>query len=245
MVVGAVRQGRLAAPGGAHLAKGVFWRLRASVRHQSAISAGEQIVQQRKAIHLGGSRSGDRMKGLLVLQTVLALPETALCCILVTLISGVALAQTPGTVDPSPAPAEPSTKEDMLPPGACMPIGVTVSGEIVFPFQCKDFIERQKAADQKPAAAEEKPAAARERPADAQEKPTAPEEKAATKLPAIEESNNGKPAAEPTETGAIPKHGKYKQRARSVTASGCTRFRTYDRESGTYRGYDGLRHSCP
>jgi hypothetical protein len=171
------------------------------------------------------------------LQTVLALRETALCCVLITLMSGVALAQTPGTIDPSPAPAEPSTKEDMLPPGACMPIGVTVSGEIVFPFQCKDFIERQKAGDQKPAAAEEKPAAGERLPG-VQEKPTAPEEKAATKLPAIEESNNGKPAAEPTETGAIPKH-------RSVTAPGCTRFRTYDRESRTYRGYDGLRHSCP
>jgi hypothetical protein len=76
----------------------------------------------------------------------------------------------------------------MLPLGACMPIGVTVSGEIVFPFQCKDFIERQKAADQKPAAAEEKSAAVGERPLGAQEKPTAPEEKAATKLPATEES---------------------------------------------------------
>jgi hypothetical protein len=122
---------------------------------------------------------------------------------------------------------------------------VTVSGEIVFPFQCKDFIEQQKAADQKPAAAEEKPAAARERPPVAHEKPTAPEEKAATKLPATEESDNGRPAAEPTETGATPKHPKGEHRARSVTEPGCTRFRTYDRESGTYRGYDGLRHSCP
>jgi hypothetical protein len=29
-----------------------------------------------------------------------------------------------------------------------MPIGVTVSGEIVFPFQCKDFIDQHKAAKQ-------------------------------------------------------------------------------------------------
>jgi BA14K-like protein len=185
------------------------------------------------------------MKGLLVLQTVLALRETSLCCVVITLIGGVALAQTPGTVDPSPAPAEPSTKEDMPPPGACMPMGVTVSGEIVFPFQCKDFIERQKAADQKPAAAEERPATAGERPPGAQEKSTAPEEKATTRLPATEESDNGKPAAEPTETGAIPKHPKGEHRARSVTAPGCTRFRTYDPASGTYRSYDGHRRSCP
>ena len=33
-----------------------------------------------------------------------------------------------------------------------MPIGVTASGEIVFPFLCKGFIEQHKAADQKPAA---------------------------------------------------------------------------------------------
>jgi BA14K-like protein len=185
------------------------------------------------------------MKGLFVLQTVLALRETALCCVLITLISGVAHTQTPDPVDPSPAPTEPSTKQDMLPPGACMPIGVTVSGEIVFPFQCKDFIEQQKAADQKPAAAEKKPAAAGERPPGAQEKPTAPEEKAATKLPATEESDNGKTAAEPTETAAIPKHSKGEHRARNVTAPGCTRFRTYDPESGTYRSYEGHRRSCP
>jgi len=169
----------------------------------------------------------------------------ALCCVHLAAMGSSLLAQTTGSVNPKAAPVEPSTKEDMLPPGACMPIGVTVSGEIVFPFQCKDFIERQKAADQKPAAAEEKPAAAGERPPGAQEKPTAPEEKAATKLPATEESDNGKPAAEPTETGAILEHPKGEHRARSVTAPGCTRFRTYDPESGTYRSYDGHRRSCP
>jgi hypothetical protein len=242
MVVGAVRQGRLA-------------RRRARLSPKAFLAVASKHAPSKR--HLCGrancalaerdtscSRSGDRMTGLLVLQTVLALRETALCCVLIALTSGVALAQTPGTVDPSPVPAEPSTKEDMLPPGACMPIGVTVSGEIVFPFQCKDFIERQKAANQKPAAAEEKPAAAGERPSGAQEKRTSPEEKAATKLPTTEESDNGKPAAEPTETGAIPKHPKGEHRARSV-APGCTRFRTYDPESGTYRSYDGHRRSCP
>src|ERR1700737_1196728 len=77
-----------------------------------------------------------------------------LLALLLTVMSGAALAQTTGTVNPSPAPAEPSVKED-VPPGGCMPIGLTASGEIVFPIQCKEFIERQRgqAVEQKPAAA--------------------------------------------------------------------------------------------
>ena len=81
-----------------------------------------------------------------------------LLALLLTVMSGPALAQTTGTVNPSPAPVEPSVKED-VPPGGCMPIGLTASGEIVFPIQCKEFIERQRgqAVEQKPAAVEEKP----------------------------------------------------------------------------------------
>src|SRR3979409_601962 len=80
-----------------------------------------------------------------------------LLALLLTVMSGASLAQTTGTVNPSPVPAEPSVKED-VPPGGCMPIGLTASGEIVFPIQCKDFIERHrgKAVEQKPAAVEEK-----------------------------------------------------------------------------------------
>src|SRR6267142_3718394 len=79
--------------------------------------------------------------------------------LLLAVMSGAALAQTTGTVNPNPAPAEPSVNED-VPPGGCMPIGLTVSGEIVFPIQCKEFIERQRGAavEQKPAAVEEKSA---------------------------------------------------------------------------------------
>src|SRR5712671_5310603 len=81
-----------------------------------------------------------------------------LLALLLTLMSGAVLAQTTGTVDRSPAPAEPSVKED-VPPGGCMPIGLTASGEIVFPIQCKEFIERQRgqAVERKPAAVEERP----------------------------------------------------------------------------------------
>ena len=40
-----------------------------------------------------------------------------------------------------------------------MPIGLTASGEIVFPIQCKEFIELQRgqAVERKPAAVEERP----------------------------------------------------------------------------------------
>src|ERR1700739_3751457 len=79
---------------------------------------------------------------------------------LLAVTSSAALAQTTGTVNPSRATSEPSVKED-VPAGACMPIGLTASGEIVFPIQCKEFIERQrgKAVEQKPTAAEERPGA--------------------------------------------------------------------------------------
>src|SRR5882724_824768 len=81
-----------------------------------------------------------------------------LLVLLLTVTSGAAFAQTTVTVGPSPSPAEPSMKED-VPPGGCMPIGLTASGEIVFPIQCKEFIERQRgqAVERKPAAVEERP----------------------------------------------------------------------------------------
>src|SRR5882762_5538047 len=77
---------------------------------------------------------------------------------LLTVTSGAAFAQTTGTVDPSPPPAE-SSKEGDVPPGGCMPMGLTVSGKLVFPIQCKGFLERHrgKTVEQKPAAAEERP----------------------------------------------------------------------------------------
>src|SRR5216683_2115867 len=83
-----------------------------------------------------------------------------LFALLLSAMSGAALAQTTGTLNPTPAPAQPSVNED-VPPGGCMPIGLTTSGEIVFPIQCKEFIERArgKAVEQKPAAVEEMPAA--------------------------------------------------------------------------------------
>ena len=149
-----------------------------------------------------------------------------LLALLLSVMSGAALAQTTGTVNPSPAPAEPSVKEDEPPPGSCMPIGLTVSGEMVFPIQCKEFIEqhRGKAAEQKPA--EEKPAAK-------QSEGVAPE--------------NSKPAVKPVETVPLPKRVEDapRERAKSPDDRYCSEhYRSYDPASRTYTGYDGQRRSC-
>ncbi|SHG29493.1 BA14K-like protein [Bradyrhizobium erythrophlei] len=149
---------------------------------------------------------------------------------LLTVTSSAALAQTTGTVNPSRAPAEPSVKED-VPPGACMPIGLTASGEIVFPIQCKEFIERQrgKAVEQKPAA-EGAPAQAAKQPDSA----PPPE---------------SKPVAQPVEALPLPKKRVEQEpgeRAKSPEdGHRCLHYRSYNAESGTYTGFDGQRHSCP
>ena len=150
-----------------------------------------------------------------------------LLALLLTVMSGAALAQTTGTVNPSPAPAEPSVKED-VPPGGCMPIGLTASGEIVFPIQCKEFIERQRgnAVEQKPAAVEEKPAAK-------QSEGVAPV--------------NSKPAIKPVEIVPSPKPVEQEPRERATSPDDryCSQhYRSYDPASGTYMGYDGRRRSC-
>jgi type IV secretory pathway VirB10-like protein len=94
---------------------------------------------------------------LLFLQT--AVFRRAVALVLCTGLSGAAHAQMAEGADQKPSPPEASAKEDMPPPGGCMPIGITVSGDVVFPFQCKGFIERQKTAEGKPSVAEEKPVA--------------------------------------------------------------------------------------
>jgi hypothetical protein len=104
-----------------------------------------------------------------------------------------------------------------------MPIGLTASGEIVFPIQCKEFIERQreKPVEQNPAAVEGKPAAK-------QSESVVPE--------------NNQLEIKRVETVPLPKR---RERAMSPAGYGCQRYRTYDPVSGTYTAYDGRRHSCP
>ena len=82
-----------------------------------------------------------------------------------------------------------------------MPIGVTASGEIVFPFLCKGFIEQHKAANQKPAApddASQKPVAA-----DAQSKGA--DDKGAAKQPDNVTAKGPDPASEAAAQGSSQK----------------------------------------
>jgi septal ring factor EnvC (AmiA/AmiB activator) len=82
-----------------------------------------------------------------------------------------------------------------------------------------ELAQARRAMEQKPAAVEEKPAAM-------QSEGMAPE--------------NSKPAIKPVET--VPP----KLRAMNRDdGHGCRHYRTYDPASGTYKGYDGQRHSCP
>src|SRR5882757_3233738 len=69
-----------------------------------------------------------------------------LLALLLSVMSGAALAETTGAVNPGSVPAQPSANDD-VPPGGCMPIGMTTAGEIVFPIQCKEFIERHRGAE--------------------------------------------------------------------------------------------------
>jgi hypothetical protein len=113
-------------------------------------------------------------------------------------------------------------KED-VPPGGCMPIGLTASGEIVFPIQCKEFIERQRGTT-------------------VQQKPAVVEEKATAKQSESVAPESGKPAIQPVEIVPFPK-----RRERGTSSDdgySCQRYRTYDPESGTYTGYDGRRLLC-
>lgn len=199
------------------------------------------------------------------------------CGVLLMVTGGAALAQTTGTVNPGPALADPATKAD-VPLGGCMPIGLTASGEIVFPIQCKEFIDRERGkaaveqtpraaggkpaladdkpavaeqkpavADEKPAAAEPKPAMVEERPADAEPKPAVVEEKPAPRqLEAVAPPQDAVPAIgkKPVEAAAVPKRVNREAFKRASRSDGCSHFRTYDAASGSYRGYDGRRHSC-
>ena len=69
--------------------------------------------------------------------------------VLLMVTGSAALGQTGSPSDKPPAAAESSAKDEP-PPGACKPIGLTVSGEVVFPLECRDFIERKKAMSRRP-----------------------------------------------------------------------------------------------
>jgi hypothetical protein len=172
-----------------------------------------------------------------------------LLALLLSVMSGAALAETTGAVNPGSVPAQPSVNDD-VPPGGCMPIGMTTAGEIVFPIQCKEFIERHRgaaveekpAAEQKPAAVPAKPAAVEEKPAAVEAKPAAVEEKSAARQSESVAPEDRKPANKPVET--LQKRVEHEPHQRAMRSDNCKSYRTYDPASGTYRGYDGQRRVC-
>jgi hypothetical protein len=163
-----------------------------------------------------------------------------LLAVLFSLMSSAALAQTTGTANPGAAPAQPPVNED-VPSGGCMPIGLTASGEIVFPIQCKELIDRHRGAvaEQKPAAVDEKPAAA------AEEKPAAVEDKPAAKQSEAAPQDS-EPVTRPVETvpSPVPSPKRVELRDHAASSGDCSHYRSFDRISKTYRSYDGQIRPC-
>jgi hypothetical protein len=171
------------------------------------------------------------MKPLLARQTALACNAAFYCAIFTVMsMSGAAMAQTTGTVNLGTTDAEPSVKVD-VPLGGCMPIGLTASGEMVFPILCKEFIQqhREKDMEQKPAVPEEKVTAN-------------PKETEALSEDVMSENSNSIDNA--VKTFSLPKIVKHELRRRHMNQDGCQHYRTYDSASETYRSYDGRRRSC-
>jgi hypothetical protein len=202
----------------------------------------------------------------------------------------VAHAQTTGSINPGTDRADTPAKDEP-PPGGCMPIGVTASGEVVFPFLCKGFIEQQqhKAANQRPAATDDmagRPAAA-DGPPKSEDKraatrpdevapkaavppaevakagqgpsptPVAPDERRPAgddKPEHVDETRAAKPADTPAAAaaasstlepaGPAPSPQPGKPREGRAGPPGCTRFRSYEASSGTYRDFSGRRQAC-
>ncbi|KRR14064.1 hypothetical protein CQ10_09650 [Bradyrhizobium valentinum] len=180
-----------------------------------------------------------------------------------------------GVAQSSDSTQRTEASDDGPPPGGCNPIGVTASGEIVFPMTCKDFIEKHKATDRDAGAAKTKPATgdasitaaaaeAGKAPAavDAGKAPTAadpskPDEKDAR--PAAAQASADEAARPATNQAAVAPAeisnfatepattAAVPKRARNRVAGspGCMKFRTYDAASGTYRSYSGHRRPCP
>jgi hypothetical protein len=131
----------------------------------------------------------------------------------IAIVSAAALAQTPSMAQENSAPT-PAVED--VPPGGCMPIGLTASGEIVFPIQCKELIERHRAAVGQ--SSEDKNAG---NPPDNAAPGEAPDQKPVGSLPLPDKSS-----------------------LRTKKSGDCTHYRTYDQSSRTYMGYDGRRRSC-
>jgi len=147
---------------------------------------------------------------------------------------------------------DPASKAEGPPPGACLPIGVTASGEVVFPLLCKDFLDRTKGPSASQSTDEQRQST--EKPASLDhnsdleskvvQKPlteTAPE--------AVQvEPNSADTVAsiQPPFSSKLRTHEKLdRRRLRRVSGSSdCRRYRTFDPDSQTYRDYSGRRRVC-
>ncbi|MBV9530021.1 MAG: hypothetical protein JO283_02820, partial [Bradyrhizobium sp.] len=187
---------------------------------------------------------------VMVIQVALARVVGALP---IMLIGFAALAQTTDAPNPNATPAGPPAKEGPQ-TGDCMPIGVTASGEVVFPFLCKDFLERYKSADQQYKPTDQMPASAQgsdHKPAP-KETPPAQEgvsggagERTVDKQPETAAPQPPGRAVEPVETAPSskidrrPREVEKKPREDDRGAPVCTHFRSYDRATETYRDFNG------
>jgi hypothetical protein len=110
---------------------------------------------------------------------------------------------------PSSQTAAGGTKEaDNVPPGGCMPIGLTARGELVFAMQCKELLERHRGpvavptnSIQSAPAPKERQAAAPARSADAEEQ--SPSNKTHAKVEDVSPSGEATPVNKNSEPEAI------------------------------------------
>src|SRR5216683_1267080 len=181
---------------------------------------------------------------LLAPSTAFALRAGVLSCVLFAVMSAQALAQTQAADNPTPQAEQPSVPAEDKP---------AIVEQKPAPAEAKPAVAEDKptAAPQTPAVPDAKPAVVEQKPAPAEEKPAVAQDK-----PAVEHKSvtaRSERAVQKRAERHKSVHASRAVRLLKRVASGphertmvmlCTRFRTYDASSGTYRGYDGRTHSC-
>ena len=146
---------------------------------------------------------------------------------------------------------DPASKTEEPAPGACLPIGVTASGEVVFPLLCKDFLDRTKGQPASQSIDEQKQSA--EKPASldhnsdletkVMQKPLT--EKAPEAVQVEPNSVDTVASIQPPFNASSKLRTHTKSHLRRVRGSrNCTQYRTFDPDSKTYRDYSGHRRVC-
>jgi len=175
---------------------------------------------------------------------------------LLATMSGAAMAQTTDATNPKsasdqPPAAQPSTQ------GKCMPIGITASGDVVFPFECKEFLDQYKAEIDKSAPGGRAPhtpnsgAEVRVPGAASSQAGTSSSKEAPDGPNGATAAIRNSPAARKQKTAGTqpePQRKIAESASKRKTDKGtpvCMHFRSYNAEAGTYRSFDGQTHSCP